>query len=371
MRIFAFSLLLLFATACEPPHLDPATNPAVELPLLSAGPQIGLIQGFNADNSPAIQDSISQRMEEAYTKGMKIARIQVDWSELEPSRGIYDLTDLREELEANHAAGRETMLTLSSLDSDAYTIPEDLLEESFSGAVLLDRYKALMDEIVPLMRANGGWLITIANEPDTHFEENPDLWKEVRDMVKEMRDYIHQLDPDMAVTITLTEGGFASGVKGIRQIVEECDVICFNYYGQGLLGALDSPDEVREDLDRILRAFPKMPLVIQELGCSAGYESGSNMEGANLENQRLFFETVFSYMENEPRFRAAVVFQLVDWSPATSGIFRQDLLDGGVDEDFVNVFLESLETLGLIRFKDGTTKPAWDEFLRWVERFAA
>ncbi len=369
MRIFSFSLLLLFAFACEAPHLDPATNPAVELPLLSAGPQIGLIQGFNADNSQAIQDSIATRMDEAYTKGMKIARMQVDWSDLEPSPGVYDLVDFTAELQANHAAGRETMLTLSSLDSDAYTIPEDLLEESFSGAVLLDRYKALIDEIIPLMSANGGWLITIANEPDTHFEDNPDLWKEVRDMVKEMRDYIHQLDPNMAVSITLTEGGFAAGVKGIRQIVEECDVICFNYYGQGLLGALDSPEEVRADLDKILNTFPDMALVIQELGCSAGYETGSTMEGASLENQRLFFETVFSYMEQNPRFRAAVVFQLVDWSPATSGIFRQDLLDGGVDEDFVNVFLESLETLGLIRFKDGTTKPAWEEFLRWVEHF--
>ncbi|MEL7531823.1 MAG: hypothetical protein AAFN10_10970, partial [Bacteroidota bacterium] len=306
----------------------------------------------------------------AILKGMKIARIQVDWSELEPRPGEYELSELEAQLQANHAAGRETMLTLSSLDSDAYTIPEDLLGEAFSGAVLLDRYKALMDRIVPMMSNNSGWLITIANEPDTHFEEDPDLWKEVRDMVREMRVYIHQLDPNMAVSITLTEGGFAAGVKGIRPIVKECDLICFNYYGQGLMGALDSPDEVRADLDEIFNAFPAMNLVIQELGCSAGYESGSNMEGANLENQRLFFETVFEYMEQQPRFRAAVVFQLVDWSPATSGIFRQDLLDGGVDEDFVNVFLESLETLGLIRFSDGSPKPAWNEFLKWVERFA-
>lgn len=370
MRIFIFCLLLFSVFACEEPHLDPNNNPALELPLLKAGPQIGLIEGFNRDNSPAIQDSIALRMDEAYAKGMRLARIQLDWSELEPSPNQYDLVELEAQLQANHAAGRETMLTLSTLDSDAYTIPEDLLDQAFNEVVLLDRLKSMMDQLVPIMNANGGWLITIANEPDTHFEDSPELWQEVRDMVREIREHVHQIDPNMAIAVTLTEGGFAAGVKGFKQIVKECDVACFNYYGQSLLGRLDTPDEIRSDLDQLLAAFPQKALVIQELGCSAGYEVGSNLEGASEESQRLFFETVFGYMEEHPRFRAAVVFQLIDWSPSTANIFRQDLLDSGIGEDFVNMFLESLETVGLMRFEDGTPKSAWNEFLQWVERFA-
>lgn len=370
MRIFIFCLLLCTTFACEEPHLDPENNPALAIPLLDSGPQIGLIEGFNGDNSAAIQDSIALRMNEAYTSGMRIDRIQVDWSDLEPSPEQYDLEELNARLEANHSAGRKTMLTLSSLDSEAYTIPEDLLGQAFNEVVLLDRFKSLLDQLVPIMSANGGWLITIANEPDTHFEAEPELWKEVRDMVREIREHVHQIDPEMAITVTLTEGGFAAGVKGFKQIVKECDVACFNYYGQSIIGTLDTPAEIRADLDDLLAAFPDKDLVIQELGCSAGYETGSNMEGASEENQRLFFETVFAYMEEQPRFRAAIVFQLIDWSPATADIYRQPLLDGGLDEDFVEMFLESLRTLGLIHFDEGTPKPAWDEFLKWVERFA-
>lgn len=370
MRIFAFCLLLASLFGCQAPHLDPANNPAVELPLLSQGPQIGIIQGFNGDNSLTIQDSITARMSEVQAKGMRLARIQVDWSDLEPSPNQYTLNQFKDQLEANHAAGLETMLTLSSLDSDAFTIPEDLLDQAFNEVGLLNRFKSLMDEIVPLMNANGGWLISIANEPDTHFEDNPKLWKEVRDMVREIRAHTHQIDPNMAIAVTLTEGGFEDGVRGIRQIVEECDVACFNYYGQSILGQTDSPEKVRADLDRLLIAFPNKALVIQELGCSAGYDTGSRMEGASEEAQRLFFKTVFEFMEMNQGFRAAIVFQMVDWSPATADIFREDLLNAGLEEDFVLMFLESLETLGLISFETGAPKPAWDEFLKWVVHFA-
>ncbi|MFK7922849.1 MAG: hypothetical protein AB8H47_12870 [Bacteroidia bacterium] len=370
MRIFTFCLVFCSLLACQAPHLDPANNPALELPLLSEGPQVGIIQGFNGDNPPAIQDSIAARMSEAQALGIRLARIQVDWSDLEPSPNQYALNELKDQLEANHAAGLETMLTLSSLDSDAITIPEDLLGQAFNEGGLLNRFKSLMDEIVPLMSTNGGWLISIANEPDTHFEDEPKLWKEVRDMVREIRIHTHQIDPNMAVTLTLTEGGFEAGLKGIRQIVEECDVACFNYYGQTVLGQTDSPEKVRSDLTAILDAFPDKALVIQELGCSAGYTTGSRMEGASEEAQRFFFETVFEFMERNQNLRAAIVFQVVDWSPATAEIFRADLLNAGLEEDFVLMFLESLETLGLISFETGKSKPAWNEFLKWVEHFA-
>ncbi|MEL6845114.1 MAG: hypothetical protein AAFP02_18055, partial [Bacteroidota bacterium] len=263
-----FLAILLCLSACLPEHLQPEENPALALPRLSVGPQIGIIQGFNGDNPPAIQDTIENRMAEARTAGMKIARVQVDWADLEPQPREYDFADLRAALEENQALGLETMLTLSTYDSDDLTIPEDLKSEAIDSEATLDRLFALLDQMVPILSQHGVWLMTIANEPDTHFEENPDLWRNLRNMLIAVRDYSHELDPDLAISMTFTEGGFHQDVRGIRELVKECDLACFNYYGQNILGEADDMETVRRDLRALLRAFSDQELVLQELGCS-------------------------------------------------------------------------------------------------------
>jgi enolase len=60
----------------------------------------------------------------------------------------------------------------------------------------------------------------------------------------------------------------------------------------------------------------------------------------------------------------------VDWSPEVTQIFVDILRDENVPEEFIDVFVESLETIGLIRYEDGMSRPAWDEFVRWTERFS-
>ncbi|MEL6931326.1 MAG: hypothetical protein AAFO95_22290, partial [Cyanobacteria bacterium J06600_6] len=82
----------------------------------------------------------------------------------------------------------------------------------------------------------------------------------------------------------------------------------------------------------------------------------------------LFFETVFNLMQSEPRFRAAYIFQLVDWSTATVDLISQSLIDEGVDQTFIDQFAESLLTVGLIDFETGQARPAWPVVLDWMGR---
>ena len=106
-------------------------------------------------------------------------------------------------------------------------------------------------------------------------------------------------------------------------------------------------------------------VVIQELGMY----SGNTTLNSSQETQRKFFEVFFKEMKNEPQLRAAFNFQLVDWSPEVTAIFSEELVNEGASEEFVNQFAESLTTMGLIHYTDGSRKKAWNEFLFWLESF--
>lgn len=365
--IFLIFCFLLFSCKSEP--IEPDHGTAKTLPLLSSGTTIGTIVGFNASNPPATTDSIQARWQEALDAGMHIGRIQIDWAELEPSPNVYDKEALEDQLVENQQQGLASMLTLSTIDSDALTIPEDLTDQKINSSATMDRLKLLMDWIVPMMVEHGGWAITIANEPDNHFEEQPKLWRQVRDMVREIRDHVHRIDARMAITVTLTEGGFSHGGNGYEQILAECDMACFNFYGQSLEGKVHDQAEIIRRIENMLAASKGKQLVIQELGISAGYEQNSLMEDASPEQQRLFFETVFEKMGRHPQFQVAYIFQLVDWSPETADIYREAFAEEGFVGDFVDLYIESLRTLGLIEYGSGQRRPAWNEFVRWLEHF--
>ena len=185
------------------------------------------------------------------------------------------------------------------------------------------------------------------------------------------RRHIRTVDDRVAVAATVAEGNVGIGKPGVQALIDESDVACFNFYGARLTGGFpyyEPQDEagIRADLRRMLEISGSKRVVIQELGMW----SGSTLLPSDMETQRRFFEVFFEEMASRERIRAAYVFQLVDWSPEVTDLVADPLRAEGVPVEFVQVFAESLQTIGLIRYEDGVSKPAWDEFLRWVERFS-
>jgi hypothetical protein len=82
-------LLMMMLLACKNSQVILPQNDtaAGELPLLRGKQKIGTIVGFNPSHPAATTDSIAARWQEAIDKGMSIARLQIDWPELEPRPG--------------------------------------------------------------------------------------------------------------------------------------------------------------------------------------------------------------------------------------------------------------------------------------------
>lgn len=369
VSILLLIFALTFTISCED-NLD--TDPdkggiAQTLPLLSSANNLGMIKGFNASNPAATSDSIDARWADAVDAGMKVGRLQIDWPELEPSPNVFNKAALEEKLKDYKNQNLQTFLLISAYDSDGPVVPVDLEGRRFDDAELIERFKALMDWVIPMLVDYDGYLISISNEADNSFGEIDNLHNEILLFLQASKEHIHALDQNMAVTVTMAEGSLDSDKPGMDAIIEACDVACWNFYGAKFIAEppyypAQSESEIKTDIQRMLNVSGDKQVIIQELGMW----SGNDVLNSDEEIQRRFFEVFFTEMRKEERMRAAYVFQLVDWSPETTDILAQFLEDEGLPQEFIDAFRESLETMGLICYDDGTSKAAWNEFLKWL-----
>jgi hypothetical protein len=370
---FTLLAVLLFAAACE--KSDNGENPEIdsgagELPLLRGENRIATIQGFNPANPPATRDSMAARWNEALKAGMSVCRLQIDWPELEPSANTFDQARFEQRLLEVKNQGLQPFLLVSAYDSEGPVVPEDLVGKDFDDPAFIQRFKNLMDWVIPLFVEYDGFLISISNEADNAFGDIPNLHNEILTFLREVKEHIHQINKNMAVTVTIAEGSLDENKPGITKILEACDVACFNFYGAKsqsppLYFATQTENEIKSDIQRMLDISSEKNIVIQELGMY----SGNITLNSSQEIQRKFFEVFFTEMKDEDRMKAAFNFQLVDWSPEVTETYAQSLEGEGLPQEFIDQFSESLETIGLIAYDTGRSKKAWNEFLFWVDEF--
>lgn len=368
MRLVAtvtFVILLFVYTACkEEDQTAPADTTAATLPFLAPGKHLGMITGFNPSQSAATADSTEARWAEALAAGMSVGRVQIDWPELEPVEGQYDEAALRDALQQLSDKGLQPFLTLSVYDSDGPVLPDYLEGKSIDDPELIDRFEALMDWVIPMLESEGGWGITIANEPDNFFSEIPELATQVLRFLAASRQHIHKASPEMAVTITLNAGNLAFSRPDMELFQPEVDVICFNLYGSGLF-PIDQPyttAEIQAEIDAVLDFAGGKSVIFQEIGM----HSNTDLLNSSESIQAAFFDTFFTRMQEEPLIRAAFVFQLVDWSPEAIAVFNT-VFEEEVPQSFIDQYSAVLGSIGLIRYEDGQRKAAWERVLHWIE----
>lgn len=371
---FGLTLLAFFLAACtkdEAPPKPRIDSIAGEIPLLNGINRIGTIRGFNPSHPLATTDSMEARWEDAINAGMSVSRLQIDWPELEPSPNNYDKINFEQRLMEMKAEGLQIFLLISAYDSGEPVVPDDLKGKDFDDPEFIQRFKNLMDWVIPLLVEYDGFLISISNEAENSFGEVPGLDKQILVFLQDIKEHIHQINENMAVTVTFSEGSLDEDKPGMYKILAACDVACFNFYGAKseftppLYYVAQTEDEIRTDIQRMLKVSGEKNIVIQELGMY----SGNTTLNSSQEIQRKFFEVFFSEMKKEVRLKAAFNFQLVDWSPEVTEIFNEMLADEGMPQAFIDQFAESLETIGLINYEDGTRKKAWNEFLSWITEF--
>jgi hypothetical protein len=352
----SFILLIILFASCIKTEIEIDTL-AEDLPLLSGNQKIGIIKGFYNPPTDVVNDSIQARWDEAVQAGMSVSRLQIDWPDLEPSPNQYNKSVLEEDLIDMKNQGLQTFLLISAYDSEGPVVPSDLDGIDFDDEELINRYKKLMDWVIPMLVEHNGYLISITNEADNSFEENPNLHSQIKTFATEVRTHIHGINENVAVTITFAAGNMDAYENEITKILEVCDVACWNFYGSkpnvsSPYSSVLTETEIIEKMQKIVKASGDKNIVFQELGL----HSGDTYLDSSEEKQRKFFEVFFSQMKTESQIKAAYIWQMVDWDAELAQAYSQPLIDEGIDPDFVNEFMETLSTIGLVKHTDGTEK---------------
>ncbi len=387
---FAIALAVTSAfVGCTEPgpaiKLPDAAPPSTDLPLLPGGNHLGIVVGFNATHPVTTAVAIDARWREALNKGMRIGRVQVDWVDLEPRAGVYEKTVLEEQLARISNDNLAPYLSVIGFEDEESALPADLTariragELTYNSPEVIERYSRLMDWVVPMLLAHNGWVISLGNEPANFIEtlptaaEREKLTNEILEFVSAIRAKIKSIEPKLAVTVTVSEGRspteITAGTDLETPFVVAGDVVTYNFYGASFNANSDylddtDPVRTRSRIDAMIERAGGRPIVLQELGAQAGPDRGTSLMGSSLATQQRFFETVFAELRRRPEFRAAYAFQLVDWSPELiEEAYGEPFRQANLPDLFIRQWAESLATVGLIRFSDGSPRPAWSTFL--------
>ena len=342
-----------------------------DLPLLAPGNHLTIQRAEEFKFSPAVEAELNAKWDTAVARGADIAMVGVDWRAVERAPGVYDKAQLEEPLKACQAKGLQPVLLLTTIDSEGYyAMPADFVDPNNDDKLvdgmhiddpeIVTRYKAVLDWVVPMLLKYDGFLLSIANEPESIFGTKPAEQQQFVNFLIAAREHVRTITEDLPVTAALTRAVLTGDLDNV---IVECDVAYFNYYGQGDDFEPEPPSMVSQRIDELLAVAKGRQLLLQETGMPAGYEDKPSSINATPELQRQFFENVIAKLQAEPRFRGACVFLMPDMPEEFSSFLEQLYLEEGLPKSLTTQIRESFETVGLCRNTDGSAKPAWGTFL--------
>lgn len=369
MKLASLLAVPLLAFQCMPTSVE--VGPSTAMPLLPAGQHLNLMVTFEP-LPPATQASADQHWQDLVDAGMETARVQMDWADLDLGNGVWDRTPLEDALEEMSDQGLKPFVGIYAIDSEGLVVPADLADDSTStgltGGIRMDdptviaRYQAMLDWAMPLITSHGGFVLSIANEPEGYLDQRPTQTNAVTNFYRAAIDHAHTVEPDLAMTVTQTSSVLDGPRPEFAAVIDAVDIVAYNYYCLELAWpafVMRAPVDQRvvEDLDALLDAAAGKEVWMHELGCPAGWSN--SVIGATTDQQTLFFESAFAAMETRPRLRGVTVFQMVDWSESLfDGLYGDVMLAEGLPPLFVDSFDEWLTTVGLLD-ENGVERPAW------------
>jgi len=353
----------------------------IGLPAMPDGTHMGYILGFSPltdDN----RDAVAQNERRLIDAGLQVGRAQISWRDLEPSPGVYDDDALDEALAPLLDNDLAVVLLLETIDSSSFEIPEDLVDDeltlsdgrAFDDPVILERLTGLLTWLTPRLQATrqgdapGVYALAVGNEPDNTITDQPDLGPSVAVFTEHARQVVRSLDPELAVSMTLTLGAIAPEGSYATAIVAASDFLSINYYCHRGFDdwSAKSPQETQADLDAMRTLADGRPILIQELGCSTGFDGGALQVGDDAQAEWLQ-STIDAFADDPTTFRGAYWFTLTDWSPEVSALLSEPLCDEGF-QNLCEEMDEAVQTYGVLRWEDGSARPAFDVLVDAVSR---
>lgn len=271
------------------------------------------------------------------------------WNELEPQPGQFVLTDLVNALAVARSLGfTRVFVSIHLINTTNKETPSDLLGVAWDAPLMQQRFRALLDQVLPLLGDEVRWF-GIGNEVDAWLGPRNE-WAAYQSFFSQARAYAHTAKPTMQVGVaTILDSARGLWRTEVQALNALADVAIFTYYGNDNAFRALPPSAATQALNDMVSLAAGKPVVVQEFGQSSStINSGSEAQQAAFLAQGL--ATWSSIGSTAMPFFS--VFALHDFPPA---LCDQLLVYYGTGPNVP--FREYLCNLGLRR-QGGAEKPA-------------
>jgi len=353
-----------------------------QIPRLPPGQHLTTLPfGYFEEVPDAARGPLEDLLAAAVARGMRTVAYELDWSEIETAPGVYDLAAFEARLDGWAARGLTLpYLNISVISIGSLGAPTDLLDpehpERFvdgrrvDDPLIVGRYLAMLDAVLPAFLDRGGWALMAGNEVDDYFKDvDPSEADHFASFLEQVRTHVRARWPDLPVGVILTSRTVFDDEPWLAPILDASDVAGFNFYAGRPDWTIETdPEVVRGWIRQLAAAAGDRPILIQELGAPSSYEDRPTTIGCTLEQQATLLAAMADEIAAEPRFRWVSWFKMVPFSDAFADAYV-DLVasEPGLPQWFLDRFREHLRGYGLARFTDGSPKPAWFAFLDALE----
>jgi hypothetical protein len=358
-RLARLTLVVLFFTTLIGSPTAAQENAAAGLPLLPAGQHIGIVySGPTYDAGETLGNAFG----EALMAGATGYEISIHWSDLEPSPGQYDLSLLEENLAIIRSLDMVPYVVIRSIDTNVLSMPSDLADGNellegrhFDDPLIIERYHALMDQVVPLVVQSNGFFIAVGNEVDIWLSFHEDEWEPYVNFVVATRQHIQSIEPQMGVGANITFEGVVDNEPFVQDILAVSDAASYSYYPMRSNFTPFDPSAVSEHIAMFVETAGDLPILFQEIGYPSGYLPDPNNQ-SSVEMQAGFVTEMFAAIEAHPQIRFVSFQHLGDWEDEVCDFFLDYYGSHAAP------FREFLCTLGYYT-SHGEKKPAFDAFM--------
>ncbi len=356
--------LVVGCSGGSPSPADPRPVPSQpgSLPLLDPGPLMGVIY---SQPEPGAEPALDAAFAASQSAGALGYELSIAWHALESSPGVVDLSFAQLLLDTLEASGMTPYLVLTTIDTVQLSVPPDLQDPgdstelapglAWDDPAMLGRFEMLLDGLVPLLVAKGGFYLSVGNEVDAWLGARLGQVSSYSNFVDHARSYAQAIEPGLAIGVTATFDVVANQPLLLDQLQSVSDRVAFTYYPLNGDFSVRPPAEVAADLALLRAANGPGPMLLQEVGYPAGLTSGPT-NGSSEAAQRAFVENVFAYLQTDPDLRFVSFLHLADWTAADLDLFETYY---GISDP---AFREFLGTLGMHQ-QDGTARLAWAAYL--------
>ncbi|HTX43157.1 MAG TPA: hypothetical protein VMC61_00410, partial [Methanocella sp.] len=241
--IVCLTVAALVAGCCCAPNTPAVTTPR---PISGEDRLLGVDMTLPADND------FARAYDMARDTGVRIVQITPAWDDIEPAQGQYK--DPQDDLASAKAfyshEGLRIALAVSPLDTNRDRRPPDLREKPFDDPGTIDRYDAMLDDVLSKLDGLALQDVAIGNEVDVYLGNDAGKWEQYTDFYRATKDHLKADHPGIRVGVKATFDGLTKrNVEQLKRLNGESDVILVTYYPLNPDFTVKDPSVVRGDFN--------------------------------------------------------------------------------------------------------------------------